>query len=109
MRINLVKYGPLAVSYEFFRDFHTYKSGIYHHTGSGEEQDGKFKPIMNLSHAVLLIGYGTDNSNPEKPQDYWILKNSWGKEWGENGYFRMRRGVNECGIETMAMQSFPVM
>ena len=51
----------------------------------------------DLNHAVLLVGYGPD---------YWKLKNSWGSDWGEGGYFRLKRGKNMCGIADSA--SYPV-
>lgn len=51
--------------------------------------------------AVAVVGYGTEDG-----LDYWILKNSWGTGWGENGFFRMTRGVNMCGVATLA--SYPV-
>ena len=47
-----------------------------------------------LDHAVLLVGYGTDDL------DYWTVKNSWGENWGEDGYFRIERGGGTCGINT---------
>jgi cathepsin F len=50
-----------------------------------------------LDHAVLIVGYGTD---VDLGMDYWIVKNSWGQNFGEDGYFRILRGEGTCGINT---------
>jgi len=99
MKMALVSHGPLSVSFEVYNDFMNYKSGIYHHTGL----TNRFSPFEITNHAVLLVGYGTDNGAP-----YWTVKNSWGTTWGEEGYFRIRRGFDECAIESIAVQSFPI-
>ncbi|XP_062156993.1 cathepsin B-like protease 3 [Alnus glutinosa] len=46
-------------------------------------------------HAVKLIGWGATASG----EDYWLLANQWNRSWGDDGYFMIRRGTNECGIE----------
>ena len=47
---------------------------------------------QDVNHTVLAVGYGVENSIP-----YWLIKNSWGAEWGDNGYFKMEMGKNLSG------------
>ena len=73
-----------------------YKEGILVDETCGNSAD-------TLDHGVLLVGYGTENEGNEgKGQDYWIVKNSWGPNWGEDGYIRIQRNVDDtrglCGI-----------
>ncbi|KAL9643544.1 hypothetical protein ABK040_010157 [Willaertia magna] len=78
--------GPLQVAFEVYRDFMSYKSGVYKHMSGG----------LLGGHAVKLVGWGVDTKTR---LPYWILANSWGSSWGINGFFWMLRGKNECGIE----------
>lgn len=101
MKLELVHHGPMAVAFEVYDDFLHYRKGIYHHTGLQDP----FNPFELTNHAVLLVGYGTD---PASGLDYWIIKNSWGTSWGEDGYFRIRRGTDECAVESIAMAATPI-
>ncbi|XP_026492895.2 procathepsin L-like [Vanessa tameamea] len=77
--------GPLAVAVNAAPyTFQLYRGGVY---------DDPFCFPWSLNHAMLLVGY-----TPE----YWILLNWWGKQWGEDGYMRIRRGFNICGVANMA-------
>jgi len=54
----------------------------------------------SLDHAVLIVGYGTENG-----KDYWKIKNSWNTDWGEEGFYRIIRGTNKCGLGNDAVHS----
>ena len=94
----LYETGPLAVALN--ADYlSSYTGGIVDYTSSK-------CPYSGINHAVTMVGYGTDASSS---MDYWIVKNSWGSDWGESGYFRIRRGNGTCGINcyiTTATVSF---
>ncbi len=96
---DLVMNGPVAVAFEVTAEFQGYKRGIFHSTGLKDS----FNPWVAVNHAVLVVGYGE-----QLGVKYWIVKNSWGPKWGEEGYFRIIRGVNELGIESMAVSALPV-
>jgi cathepsin H len=86
--------GPVAIAFQVASDFSHYTSGVYI---SSICKSG----AMDVNHAVLAVGYGTDDDT-----QYWTVKNSWGASWGEAGYFRILRNKNMCGIATCA--SYPV-
>jgi len=80
--------GPVAVSYEVVPDFRDYRSGVYKSDLCTEVGP------LKVNHAVLATGFGVEDDGTE----YWIIKNSWGFRWGDEGYFKMERNVNLCSI-----------
>jgi len=85
---ELLAHGPVQVGFQVFSDFMTYKNGTYFRTAGAQGPLG--------GHAVKLVGWGTDGAGVP----YWSVANSWSADWGEGGFFRIRRGTNEVGIET---------
>ncbi|KAH3896885.1 hypothetical protein DPMN_021069 [Dreissena polymorpha] len=77
--------GPVEAAFTVYADFPTYKSGVYQHK-SGQMLGG---------HAIKILGWGTEDSTP-----YWLVANSWNEDWGDQGFFKILRGSDECGIES---------
>lgn len=93
MQDNIRWYGPVQATMRVYHDFFHYKSGVYSRPiGSDDRESYGY-------HSVRIIGWGEDNSDPRRPVPYWLVANSWGTWWGEGGYFRIKKGVNECDIE----------
>lgn len=90
---EIMENGPTEVDFTVYSDFPSYKSGVYHHTTT-EVLGG---------HAVKIIGWGEESGVP-----YWLVANSWNTDWGDNGFFKILRGQNECGIESDVISSVPV-
>jgi cathepsin B len=85
---EVMERGPVQVAFMVWSDFMSYTSGVYERT-RGSTMEGL--------HAVKLTGWGVEDG-----ELYWEIYNSWSTNWGMNGKFRIKRGVDECGIESLA-------
>lgn len=101
--------GPIIATMSVSSDFHLYTKGIYAPKDCSRH-------IKDSVHAVVIVGYkqtkNMDKNNSKETdknddQDsYWIVRNSWGSEWGQDGYFLLKKGVSMCGIDLFP--SYPV-
>lgn len=85
MKRNLTSKGPLAATFNSLPDFFSYRGGIYSAPSSCSSK--------GIAHSLLIIGFGSENG-----VDYWLVQNSWGTQWGIDGFAKIQRGVNTCGI-----------
>ncbi|XP_054270596.1 tubulointerstitial nephritis antigen-like [Macrosteles quadrilineatus] len=91
--------GPVQATMRVNPDFFSYRSGVYQCPS-----DMKSRRPENY-HAVRVIGWGEEVQGGRLVK-YWIVSNSWGPWWGENGFFRIVRGKNECEIESLVLGSW---
>lgn len=77
--------GPVACSIYASQALDDYTGGIFKYNGTEQQE---------ANHEISIVGWGVEGD-----EKYWIIRNSWGSYWGENGFFRLLRGVNEILIE----------
>lgn len=87
--------GPVSIAFQVINGFKDYSGGVYS------------SPLCSnlpsqVNHAVLAVGFGVTSTG----EQYYIVKNSWGASWGDNGYFLLQRGTNMCGVADCP--SFPI-
>lgn len=92
---ELIKSGPILAGMMVYSDFAYYKGGIY---------DPVSKTPVG-GHGILIVGYGEEGTGFFGKKKYWIAKNSWGN-WGEDGFFRIKKGV--CKIGKMGLYKISV-
>jgi len=88
MQKEIMTNGPIQVAFKVYKSFMSYKTGVY--------SKHWYELIPEGGHAVKIVGWGTENG-----VDYWLVANSWNTSWGADGLFKIKRGVDECGMETM--------
>jgi len=84
--------GPVTVSMLVFNGFSDMSNSVYHRSSYEDYAGG---------HMVRIIGWGTSSGT-----DYWLVANSWGTDWNEKGLFKIRRGTNECNIESTVVAGY---
>ncbi|CUG86391.1 cathepsin-L cysteine peptidase, putative [Bodo saltans] len=89
LQVATVNYGPIAVGVDAL-SWQFYESGVLTNCSAS-----------SIDHMVTVVGYNEEGSTP-----YWIVKNSWGTDFGLDGYIWIQKGVNACGIKEMAITAF---
>jgi len=101
----LVEHGAVMTVLHVDTSFYNYAQGVYDGCKVDQTKEqwlaaNQTNGLTGVDHGVLLVGYGNENG-----VDYWLVKNSWGKGWGEQGYVKVKRGVNMCGIELVSVNT----
>jgi len=89
---ELYLHGPIEAGFNVYEDFLHYKSGVYQHVTG---------PLLG-GHAIKILGWGVEDGTP-----YWLCANSWNTDWGDEGYFKILKGSDECGIEDDLVAGLP--
>lgn len=93
IKLHLFKSGPLSCAINAY-PMETYTGGVDDPTGCGNT-------FSDLNHGVAFVGFGSTSSGTS----YWLIRNSWGSEWGMGGYYKIVYGSNACGVSLYVVHS----
>jgi len=94
MQVYLFKNGPISIAADATM-WQFYYSGVWY-----------FPCGTSLDHGILIVGWGVETDILGQEMPYWIVKNSWGGDWGLNGYILIERGDNRCGLQQYPIASY---
>jgi hypothetical protein len=108
MQLAIMNDGPIVCGLNVYSDLMYYPTlGEVYVRQDQIIVDGQVEDVVyEGGHAVVIVGWGEDNSTGITIP-YWIIQNSWGKTWGKNGYFYIKRGSNLCNVEYDACAVLP--
>lgn len=97
--------GPVQATMRVTPELFLYQSGVFRCAGTSYSNQNPRYANLAAYHSVRVLGWGQSyDSNTQKQESYWIVANSWGTGWGENGYFHVRFG--ECEIEDTIIATY---
>lgn len=95
MKAEIANNGPIQCGIMVTSNFYNnYRGGIY----------SEYRWKIDIDHAIAVVGYGYDD---KEKTEYWVVRNSWGTMWGDNGYFKIKMYEDNLGIETMCAWATP--
>lgn len=102
---DIWNHGPAVIAIDAPSSLFSYNSGVFRcenvpHEGTNLPD---LHPWEKTNHALVAVGWGEDGNG----QRYWRIMNSWGRNWGDNGFFNMERGGNACAIASMPVSIQP--
>jgi cathepsin C len=108
--LDLYNNGPMSLSFNPDSTFSSYKSGVYSYIPEKTwKQNGLSRPEWTkVDHSMTLVGWGEEMHNGEMKK-FWLIQNSWGESWGDNGYIKFERGIDLFGIESIAEAILPLL
>ncbi|CDR96184.1 preprocathepsin c precursor, putative [Babesia bigemina] len=104
-------HGPVAVAIDAPQSLFNYYNGVYDDEPANHGSNCDL-PLSSLNgweytnHAIIIVGWGEEDVEGVLTK-FWVCRNTWGNDWGIGGFFKMKRGVNLCGVESQAVYIDP--